>query len=111
MLPGAGAPFLAAGVVPLPAAAFGAGFAGAFVGLAATGFLGGILYNTTKSFEVFTFQNPPFVNITGSHLTILKEEEFSLVKIILKNISYIYWVDFTYAYILFSPLEDKAIVD
>jgi hypothetical protein len=77
--------------VPLPAAGFGAGLTEAFVGFAATGFLGGILYNTTKRSKVFTFQNPPFVNTAGSHLTILKKELFSLVKIIKCHIiSYIY---------------------
>lgn len=48
-IPGATAPFFAAGVVPLPAAGLGAGFAAALTGaLAATGFLGGILKRNVK---------------------------------------------------------------
>lgn len=48
-LPGATAPFFAAGVVPLPAAGLGAGFAAALTGaLAATGFLGGILKRSVR---------------------------------------------------------------
>lgn len=47
--PGATAPFFAAGVVPLPAAGLGAGFAAALTGaLAATGFLGGILKRNVR---------------------------------------------------------------
>lgn len=48
-IPGATAPFFAAGVVPLPAAGLGAGFAAALTGaLAATGFLGGILKRSVR---------------------------------------------------------------
>lgn len=48
-IPAATAPFFAAGVVPLPAAGLGAGFAAALTGaLAATGFLGGILKRSVR---------------------------------------------------------------
>lgn len=48
-IPGATAPFFAAGVVPLPAAGLGAGFAAALTGaLAAIGFLGGILKRSVR---------------------------------------------------------------
>lgn len=84
-IPGATAPFFAAGVVPLPAAGLGAGFAAALTGaLAATGFLGGILKRNVKKKTSLKSSYILLLSICKHHrsaLGDLKKETISLVKI------------------------------